>query len=61
MDALYRAIVGTVEPLRRDHEVPEQYRRTLPAPPAPVEKIGDLSEEPVEGENPINDSSDTPI
>ncbi len=36
MDALYRAIVGTVEPLRRDHEVPEQYRRTLPAPPAPT-------------------------
>ena len=61
MDALYRAIIGPVEPLLRNHEVPEQYRQTPPAPLAPVEKIGDLSEEPVEAETPINDSSDTSI
>jgi len=35
MDALYRAIIGPVGPLLRNHEVPEQYRQTPPAPLAP--------------------------
>ena len=57
-NAMYRAIVGPIAPLKKYEDTPEQYRQTLPAPLAPQVQ-GSAPSEPREAEQPITEDPES--